>query len=406
MSNIPDTFLKQEEELALKRDAVVLPKGDNELAKLLYDANKEKKQLRVKLGIDPTSTDLHLGHTVCLQLLKTFQDYGHKPILIIGGFTACVGDPSGRNETRPPLTFEEVENNAKTYLLQVKKILEVDKIEVVNNYEWLSKLNSSDLIKLSHLVTVNQLIAKEAFGLRIEKGYPLYLHEVLYPILQGYDSVVVKADIEVGGVDQTFNVLFGRHVQKFYKQKEQLVILLPLLVGLDGTKKMSKTFNNYISINDEPNNVYGKAMSIPDKLIIHYFKLVTDVSMEEIKNYEEDLKNGKNPRDIKMVLANKIVSRLHNVRLANQAEEIFIKQFRLHEIPLDIDSFILKEPTKIADLMYLAKLVPSKAEAKRLIQGGGVKLRSNKISDPNIMITFEDKDSILQIGRRKFIKII
>lgn len=406
MNEIPAKFLQQEEELARKRDAIVLPKGEHELARLLYEADKEKKQLRVKLGIDPTSTDLHLGHTVCLELLKKFLDYGHKPILIIGGFTACVGDPSGRNETRPPLTYKEVEDNAKTYLSQVKKILYVEKIEVVNNYEWLNKLSSQDLVKLAHLVTVNQLVAKEAFGERMEKGYPLYLHEVLYPILQGYDSVVVKADIEIGGVDQTFNVLFGRQIQKFYKQKEQLVMLLPLLVGLDGAKKMSKTFNNHISLNDEANDIYGKTMSIPDELVIHYFKLVTDVSLNEIENFEKELKGGKNPRDVKMILAHEIVTMLHGKEEANKAEDVFVKQFRLHEIPPDIEEFVLNEPIKIVDLMFLAKLVPSKAEAKRLIQGGGVKLKSNKVGDPNFVITLKDKNSVLQIGRRKFIRII
>ena len=403
---LPEQFIKQEEELTKSRNAVILPGEKHLLAKLLYESYKNKKQLRIKLGIDPTNSELHLGHTVCLQLLKQFQEYGHKIILIIGGFTASVGDPSGRNEARPPLSYDEVQHNAKTYLSQVSKILDVNKIEVVNNFEWLSKLSSSELLKLAHLVTVNQLIGKEAFGERISRKEPLYLHEVLYPILQGYDSVEVKADIEIGGVDQTYNVLFGRHVQKYFKQKEQIVILLPLLIGLDGTKKMSKSFNNYISLNDEPNEVFGKTMSVPDELIIHYFSLVTGLNANEIKTYEDNLKKGVNPRDIKMLLAHKFVSQLYSESAADNAQENFIKQFKLNEIPESVNEFSIKEPLKIVDLMYLAKLTDSKTEAKRLIEGGGVKLKSNKVSDPNLLITPNDKNSVLQVGKRKFVRII
>ena len=406
MNDIPEQFTRQALELTESRGAVVLPNGKDELAKLLYEAHKEKKQLKIKLGIDPTNIDLHLGHTVCLQLLKGFQELGHKVVLIIGGFTAMVGDPSGRNEARPSLDYEEVQKNSKTYLAQVGKILNLEKTDVVNNYEWLSKVSLSELLKVAHLVTINQLIGKEAFGIRIDQGYPLYLHEVLYPILQGYDSAHLKADIEIGGIDQTFNVLFGRHIQKHFKQKEQLVILLPLLIGLDGSKKMSKTFNNYIALNDEPAEIFGKVMSIPDELIIHYFNLVTDLDSKEIKRHENDLKDGKNPRDIKMILACKIVLQLYGLQAANDARENFIKQFRLSEIPESVDEFFLKEPLKVTDLMYLANLVPSKAEAKRLIEGGGVKLKSHKVSDPNLLITQNDKNSVLQIGKRRFVRII
>ena len=406
MNTIPEEFIKLAEELIASMDASILPNGPKELAKLFNDAHNEKRQLRIKLGIDPTNTDLHLGHTVCLQVLKRFQSIGHKPVLIIGGFTATVGDPSGRNEARPALSHEEVESNSKTYLNQVSKILDLSKIEIVNNYDWLSKLTTTDIIKLAHLVTVNQLIGKEAFGTRVSSGEPLYLHEVLCPILQGYDSVMVKADIEIGGVDQTFNVLFGRHIQKNYKQKEQLVILLPLLIGLDGTKKMSKTFNNYIALNDLPNDVFGKAMSIPDELIVQYFKLVTALSVDEILSYENDLKSGKNPRDIKMKLAHRLVSQLHGSTIADNAQENFIKQFKHNEIPEKVDEYLLNEPLKVIDLMYLSKIVSSKTEAKRLIEGGGVKLKSLRVDDPNLLITESDKNSVLQVGKRKFVKIV
>ena len=406
MTDIPEIFLEQAHELTASTEAVVLPNGKIELAKLLYESNQSKKQLRVKLGIDPTNIDLHLGHTVCFHLLRKFLELGHKPVLIIGGFTATVGDPSGQNEARKPLSYEQVQANSKSYLEQISKVLDINKIEVVNNYDWLSKLTSSEVIKLSHLVTVNQLIDKEAFGVRISSGQPLYLHEVLYPILQGYDSCIVKADIEIGGIDQTYNVLFGRRIQKHFGQNEQLVVLLPLLIGLDGKKKMSKTFKNYIALNDDPNDVYGRAMSIPDELIIHYFSLVTDTSLKDIKSYEQEMRSGKNPKDIKMLLAHKLVMQLYESEVADSAKENFIKQFKLNEIPGDVNEFSLKESITITDLMYAAKMVPSKSEAKRLIQGGGVKLKSDRVNDPNFLITNIHKNSVLQIGKRKFIKIV
>lgn len=401
MTNILSKFI-------LSGEVQYLPGGFNELVKLMEDADSKKKKLRVKLGIDPTSTDLHLGHTVCLHYLRRFQELGHMPVLIIGGFTAMVGDPSGRNEARPPLTYEQVQANAETYLSQVSKILDTSpsKFEVVNNYDWLGKLSSAEILKLAHLVTINQLIGKEAFGNRLDKGEPLYLHEVLYPILQGYDSVSIKADIELGGIDQTYNVLFGRHLQKHFNQKEQLAIFLPLLIGLDGSKKMSKSFGNYIALNDSPNEVFGKTMSLPDELIIHYFKLVTDLSADEIKIYENELKSGKNPRDIKMDLAQKLVSQLHSKEEAAAAKENFIKQFQKNELPDDMEEFSLTEPMKVTDLMLIAKLIPSKGEGKRLIDGGGVKLGSVKVEDPNLLITSEHKNTVLQIGKRKFVKII
>ena len=402
-------FLKQVSELAMPISGndkqLFLPGGLAEVEKLYQKSASKKRQLRVKLGIDPTSTELHLGHTVCLHLLRRFQQHGHKPVLIIGGFTAMVGDPSGRNEARPPLTYEQVQENAKTYLEQVSKILDLKNVEIVNNYDWLSKITATEFIKLAHLITVNQLIGKEAFGSRIENGEPLYLHEVLYPILQGYDSYVVKADIEIGGIDQTFNVLFGRYVQKHFGQEPQLVILNPLLIGLDGKKKMSKSFNNYIALKDSPNEIFGKAMSIPDELILSYFN-ITDISTEEITNFANELKSGKNPRDIKMELAYKLVKFLHNSSDAENAKANFIRQFQKNEIPEDLNEYNLNEPLKITDLMHISKLVSSKTEAKRLIEGGGVKLKSRKIDDPNFLVTTEYKNSVLQIGKRKFIKII
>lgn len=409
MNNIQGKFINQVNELIMLLTGddkqLFLPGGVSELQKLYQKAHDEKRQLRIKLGIDPTSTDLHLGHTVCLHLLRKFQLHGHKPVLIIGGFTAMVGDPSGRNEARPPLSYEQVQENAKTYLEQVGKILDLKNTEVVNNYEWLSKISSAEFIKLAHLVTINQLIGKEAFGNRIENGEPLYLHEVLYPILQGYDSYIVKADVEIGGIDQTFNVLFGRYIQKHFNQDPQLVILNPLLVGLDGKKKMSKSFGNYIALKDSPNEIFGKSMSIPDELILSYFN-VTDVPAAEIEKYKTDLNQGKNPRDIKMELGVKLVTLLYDSNQAISAKENFVKQFQKNEIPEDIGEYKIGEPLKITDLIVGANLAPSKSEAKRLIEGGGVKLKSERINDPGFMITAEHKNLVLQIGKRKFVRII
>ena len=402
-------FIKQVSELVMPLAGddkqLFLPGGLPELEKLYSKASNEKRPLRVKLGIDPTSTDLHLGHTVCLHMLRRFQMHGHKPVLIIGGFTAMVGDPSGRNEARPPLTYEQVQENAKTYLEQVGKILDLKNVEVVNNYDWLSKISSSEFIKLAHLVTINQLIGKEAFGERVKSGEPLYLHEVLYPILQGYDSYFVKADVEIGGTDQTFNVLFGRDVQKHFNQEPQLVILNPLLIGLDGKRKMSKSFNNYIALKDTPAEIFGKSMSIPDELILSYFN-VTDTSPEEVENFSKELKGGKNPRDVKMELAGRLVKLLYGVSEAESAKAGFIKQFQKNEIPENLDEYKLNEPLKITDLIQVSKLASSKGEAKRLIEGGGVKLKSEKIDDPNFLVTADYKNSVLQIGKRKFIRII
>ena len=390
------------EEFGVK-DAQYLPGGFNALVELLKGAKKNKKKLNVKLGIDPTSTDLHFGHTVCLHMLRKFQENGHTPVLIIGDFTATVGDPSGRNEARPPLTLEQARTNAKTYLKQVHKILDKNKIKVFYNSEWLGGLSSAKILELAHTVTINQLVSKEAFGTRVEKGEPLYLHEALYPILQGYDSIAVNADIEMGGIDQTFNVLFGRHIQKCYCKPEQFVLLLPLLIGLDGKKKMSKSFNNYIALKDPPNEIYGKAMSIPDELIEQYLYLISSYQAQELHHFKEELKN---PKDKKMKLAHNLVTQIYDYETACEAEDDFIKQFQKNEIPDSITTFSLLDPMQITELMYAANLVQSKAEAKRLIAGGGVKLKSEKVTDPNFLITTKDKNSVLQIGKRKFVKIV
>lgn len=386
----------------------IKPNGQKGLVELLKKVAEEKRPLRIKLGIDPTSTDLHLGHMVCIQKLKQFQEAGHQVVLVIGGFTAQVGDPSGRNEARPPLTKEEVEINAKTYIDQVAKVLDMSKIEIVNNADWFDKFTMVDMLKLAGQVTINQMIAKEAFGKRLDDGLPLYMHETYYPLLQGYDSVEIRADIELGGTDQTFNLLVGRDLQKAYGQPQQMAMTMPLLVGLDGQKKMSKTSNNFIALTDEPSEMFGKTMSIPDELIPNYYLLAANASSEEAEQIEKQLKDAAvNPRDLKVELAKRIVAIYYSETDANAAEEGFIKQFKEHKIPDDIPEFKLDSTITLADLMVQSKLCASKGEAKRLIAGGGVKLDGEKLDDFQEEISLNGSgEKVLQVGKRKFIKLV
>ncbi len=387
----------------------IKPGGNNALKELLQEAAKEKRQLRVKLGIDPTSSDLHLGHMVCIQKLRQFQEAGHKAVLLIGGYTAQVGDPSGRNEARPPLTKEAVEMHAQTYLDQVKRVIDLSTVELVNNADWFDKFSMTDMIRLASRVSVNQMIAKDAFGKRIDEGNPLYIHEILYPLLMAYDSYQVKADIELGGTDQTFNLMVGRDVQRLYGQKPQLALTMPLLVGLDGVKKMSKTSQNYIALNDSPTEMFGKTMSIPDDLILNYYILAARASIAEIEEVKAKLANSEqfNPRDLKIELGKKIVEIYHSAQDADAAAEQFINQFRNKEIPDDIPEYFLLSPARLVDLIADAKLADSKADAKRLVSGGGVKLDGNKLDDPFQEISHEtDLGKVLQVGKRKFIKLV
>ncbi len=359
---------------------------------------KKNRPLRVKLGIDPTSPDLHLGHTVCLQILKRFQDLGHIPILIIGGFTAQLGDPTGRNEARPPLSEEDVKKNSETYLEQVAKILDINKIEIVNNNAWLRDMKLAEILKLMSLNTVNQIIAKEAFGERLDKGFPLYMHEILYPILQAYDSVQVKADIEIGGQDQRFNVLAGREMQKHFGQEEQIVMLAPLLIGLDGKKKMSKSFGNYIGVFEAANEMYGKTMSLADEQMLSWYCQLLNI-------LPENLKENQNPRDLKMQLAREIIKIYHSEEKALEAEQDFIKRFQKREIPEDIKEFSdFNEEHTLAQIMHLSGMCESIGEAKRKIKEGAVKLNNEKLLEEFKSINLKTGD-ILQLGKRKFIKI-
>lgn len=405
---IKQEFIEQAEFVA--RGTEVLPGGVMELAKKLQYAKENNKPLRVKLGLDPTRPDLHLGHSVVMRKLKQFQDLGHQVVLIVGGATAMIGDPSGKSETRPSLTKEEVDENAKTYFEQMKKIVNVDKAEVVNNAEWLHKMNLTDLLRLSSNVTVAQMMVRDDFAKRYSEGKPISVHEFFYPLMQAYDSVEVDSDIELGGTDQRFNVLLGRDIQLAYGKKHpQMVMLLPLLEGTDGIVKMSKTYSEHcISLTEDPKNMYGKLMSIPDSIILRYYELLTDVSKDELKDIETKLASENfNPRDVKMKLAWSIVKQYYDAETADSAQQEFVNVVQNKGVPQDLEEFKAEEGALLVDFIAQVGFSQSKGEARRLIQGGGVKIDGEKISDPMQKIEFGDKDSlVLQAGKRKFAKLV
>lgn len=400
---VKEEFLQQAAKLA--RGAEVLPGGVNELAIKLQKSFESGVPLRIKLGMDPTRPDLHLGHTVVMRKLKEFQKLGHKVILLVGAATAMVGDPSGKSETRPALTKEEVDANAKTYFEQMSKVVDVDNAEIVNNADWLHKLSFVDTLKLSSQITVAQMLTRDDFAKRMSESKPISVHEFFYPLMQAYDSVVVDADIELGGTDQRFNVLLGREIQSAYGKKHpQMVLLLPLLEGTDGVVKMSKSYPEHcISINEDPKNMFGKLMSIPDSLIMRYYTLLTDVSETELKEIEAQLKSGVNPRDIKLKLAYTITEEYCGKQGAEFGQNEFINVVSNKGIPEDIQEVKIESGKSILDLLVELKFSASRGEAKRLIQGGGVKIDGEKISDLNYAIS---KGCILQAGKRNFAKLV
>ncbi|MDJ0625149.1 MAG: tyrosine--tRNA ligase [Candidatus Caenarcaniphilales bacterium] len=393
---------EEQAEYLMAGGAEVLPNGKSTLVEKLKTASEEKRPLRVKLGIDPTGSDLHLGHTVCLQVLRRFQKLGHLPVLLIGGFTAQLGDPTGRNEARPSLTESDVKENSKTFLKQIEKVIDLSKSEIVDNSDWLSNLSLTEVLKLASTTTINQLVGKEAFGERLEQGHPLYVHEIFYPILQGYDSVAIKADIELGGHDQRFNVLSGRALQKHFGQEPQIVMMFPLLIGLDGKKKMSKTSENYIAIQDSPNEMFGKTMSLPDEQLINWHELVVDSTPNDLKRVKHELETGANPRDIKMSLAQRIIEFYYNPEESSKAKEDFIAKFQKREIPDEIPEFKLNDSLGLIDVLVEAEMVSSRGEAKRMIAGQGVKVNSEK-ADSETKLKLGD---VIQVGKRKFVKIV
>lgn len=389
----------------------IIMKGVDEIIGLdclkekLIKSNSNNDPLIVKLGLDPSAPDIHLGHTVVLRKMKQLQDLGHKVIIIIGDFTGKIGDPTGKAKGRKALTTEQVLENAKTYEEQIFKVLDKEKTEVRFNSEWLSKLSFEETIKLASTMTVARMLEREEFKKRYENQVPISVHEFFYPLMQGYDSVSIKADIELGGTDQRFNVLMGRMLQKEYDQEPQATIFMPLLEGLDGKEKMSKSLGNYIGIDEKPQVMYEKAMTIPDELVIKYFNLVTDIHPDLINNLENDLKNEKtNPRDVKMVLSKEIVKLYHGQKEAENAEERFKMIFQKGQIPEDIDTIILEDDKiDIGEILVLNQYVKSKNELRRLISQGGIKVNNNKIDDI-IDIKIENQ-MVIKIGKKKFVRL-
>ena len=401
-----EEFIEQARQLT--RNAEVLPSGLEELAAKLQHASDTNTPLRIKLGMDPTRPDLHLGHTVVMRKLREFQKLGHKIVLIVGGATAMIGDPSGKSETRPALTKEQVEENAKTYFEQMSRVLDISDAEVVNNADWLHKMSFTELLKLASQITVAQMMTRDDFAKRYSEGKPIAIHEFFYPLMQAYDSVVIDSDIELGGTDQRFNTLLGREIQTAYGKKHpQLVMMLPLLEGTDGVVKMSKTYPEHcISLTDSAKDMFGKLMSIPDTLITRYYSLLTDVSQEELLKMDKDIESGTvNPRDIKMQLAFTITEEYHGTAEANKAEQEFINVVSNKGIPEDIESVKIESEVNILDLLVNLGFVQSKGEAKRLIQGGGVKLDGEKVTDMTLVITPE-MNKVIQAGKRKFAKLV
>lgn len=364
---------------------------------------ESKKQLIIKLGMDPTAPDIHLGHTVILNKLRTFQELGHKVVLIIGDFTASVGDPSGKNTTRPVLSKEQILFNAKTYADQAFKILDKEKTEIRYNSEWLEKLGTVGTIKLASKLTVARMLEREDFTKRYQGGIPIAIHEFLYPLFQGYDSIVLKSDVELGGTDQKFNLLMGRELQKDAGLEPQCVLMMPLLVGLDGVKKMSKSANNYIGVHDAPNDMFGKIMSLSDDLMWQYFDLLSFKSIEEIKNLKDAcLNEGKNPRDAKIELGREIVARYHGEEEANKAVDNFINQFAKGAIPDDIEELTLKAQP-LPSLLKEATLCASTSEAMRMLKQNAVKIDGEVVTDNKLVL--EANTYIVQVGKRRFAKI-
>ncbi len=402
-------FLPVEEQLKIiKRGAVdIIP--EEELVKKLEKSYKENKPLNIKLGCDPTRPDLHLGHSVVLRKLAQFQQLGHQAILIIGDFTAMIGDPSGRNQTRPPLTFEQARENAKSYWEQASKILDKEKTKIVYNSEWLGKMSFADVIKLSSRYTVARMLERDDFTKRFKAGIPISMHEILYPLAQAMDSVAIESDVELGGTDQTFNLLVGRDIQREYGQQPQVILTMPLLVGTDGTEKMSKSYNNYIGISETPKDIYGKTLSIPDNLIYLYYELATDVTLEELNEIKEKLSDGKtNPRDVKRALARKLVTMYYSEEEAKKAEEEFDKIFIKKDVPDELPEFKmpeLKEGKELIDLVCDINYAGSRSEARRLIQQGGVSVNGEKITDFKKLIR-SGKAITLKVGKLKFAKIL
>ena len=393
----------------MKEALAIIKRGTDEI---LTESDLKKKlesgkQLTVKAGFDPTAPDLHFGHTVLLNKLRHFQDLGHKVIFLIGDFTGQIGDPSGKNKTRPTLTSEELVSNAKTYEKQVFKILKKELTEVKFNSEWCNKLGADGLIKLASKYNVARMLERDDFNKRYNANQSIAVHEFLYPLVQGYDSVALEADVECGGTDQKFNLLVGRELQRAYDQEPQVVLTVPILEGLDGTNKMSKSLNNYIAIDEEPNDMFGKIMSISDELMWRWFELLSFIPEKEIEVLKKQMEEGTNPRDIKFLLAEELVDRFHSDGQGSKCKEAFLQRFQKGQIPEDISSLTVEidgDSIPLPNLLKNSEMVSSTSEAMRLIKQGGVKIDSVRVEDPKLEIQ-KSSEALYQVGKRKFLQI-
>ena len=402
-------FLAPQEQLEIIKFGTVDFVSDGDFLKKLKKSYETKKPLRIKLGADPNRPDIHLGHTVVINKLKVLQDLGHHIQFLIGDFTALIGDPTGKNATRPILSREEIELNAKSYAEQIFKILDPEKTEIVYNSSWLLKLTSIDFVKLSAKFTVAQMLERDDFTKRYKAGTPISIHEFLYPLCQGYDSVALQSDLELGGTDQKFNLLVGRGLQTSYGQEPQCILTMPILEGLDGVNKMSKSLDNYIGINDSPKDMFGKTMRVSDDLMFRYYELLTDMRPNEVAQLKADVQSKKkHPREVKVNLAKFLVARFHSQVAAQAAEDEFNRIFVDKGLPDQIDEIKVKaQSLGLAQLMTLAGLTASNGEATRLILGGGVSLDQDKISDPKLKLELKPATHfILRAGKKKFIKIL
>ncbi len=387
----------------------VIPRDD--LKVRLQKAASTGLKLRVKAGFDPTAPDIHVGHTVLIRKMRHFQQLGHDVIFLIGDFTGLIGDPTGRNSTRPPLTREQINQNAETYKNQIFKLLDPEKTIIDFNARWMNAFTPEDIIRLTAKVTVAQLLERDDFAKRFAGGIPINVHELLYPLVQGYDSVALRADVELGGTDQKFNLLMGREIQRAYGIEPQVIITTPLLEGLDGVNKMSKSLDNYIGITESPDDIYGKVMSISDDLMWRYYELLTDLRPEDVSRLKADVEAGSShPRDVKSELAKKIVADFHTQAEADGAEAEFIRRFREHQAPADLETRVIKGSAgkiKLVDLLVQLDLAPSKGEARRLISQGGVKLNGEKIAEVQYEVDSTSiKEVRLQVGKLKFLKVV
>jgi len=396
-------------EIIKRGTAEIIP--ETELIAKLENSLKNNQPLKVKLGLDPSAPDIHLGHTVVLHKMRQFQELGHQVIIIIGDFTGRIGDPTGKSETRKPLTEEEIKNNAQTYKEQIFKILDKEKTQVVFNSHWLAPLNFAQIVELAAKTTVARMLERDDFSKRYSSNQPISIHEFFYPLMQGYDSVHLHADIELGGTDQKFNLLMGRTLQKEYNQEPQIAITMPILEGLDGVQKMSKSLGNYIGINEAPEEIYGKAMSIADELMLRYFELVTDITLDELNQLKLQLERGQlHPRDTKMRLAKTLVTMYHGQDAAQKAEKHFKTVFQKKDLPDDIPELVIKADMLENGRIWLPKLIVdgnlsnSTSEARRLIKQGAVRINDERIEDLDYKLQPED-NMVIKAGKRKFLKI-